>query len=291
MKTYRLLDSGNELKLEELAGIRMVRPCSHAFWKPSLSEGEWKKAQAIFTRTESGKGSWDFPKTQRGALPAEWELCVDELSCLIRLTDFGHVGIFPEHHKSETLKSLLASFASDKKPFRLLNLFAYTGVTSLMAAKAGASVVHVDASKKSVDWAQENAKRSHLSDLPIRWMVDDCKKFVDKELRRKSLYQGIILDPPSFGRGPQGEIWKIEEHLVPLLERLQGLMAEDFSFLQLSCHTPGFTPLTLKNLLSRGLPEAVKKRGHIESFEMSLYEESTKNHIPSGIAASFCCKL
>jgi 23S rRNA (cytosine1962-C5)-methyltransferase len=281
--TYKLLDSGNFLKLEEIGPYRLVRPSLQSVWKPHLPDAEWKKADATFKRDESGKGVWEFKNKK--PLPAQWKITSSSLQCVIKLTDFGHVGIFPEHHKGGELERAIASFKSQQKEFRLLNLFAYTGIVSLLAANAGAQVVHVDASKKSVEWAKENAQASDMQKLPIRWLVDDVRKFIEREIRRGSTYHGIILDPPSFGRGPNGELWKIEEHISDFMESLVKLMDKDFAYLQFSCHSPGFTPLTLTYLTDSVLPKAISEAGELKSLEMTIPEWDSKRSLPSGV----CC--
>jgi 23S rRNA (cytosine1962-C5)-methyltransferase len=274
---YVLLDSGDFQKLERVGSYTLVRPALQALWKPRLPQSEWKRADAVFVRDESGKGQWRF----KGAkLPEQWIAKVETLSFIVRLTDFGHIGFFPEHFQELPLlqKSIMNTKA---KPFRCLNLFAHTGGLTLQLAKSGSHLVHLDASKKSVDWARDNAKAAGLESAPVRWIVDDVRKFVSKEIRRGAKYDGIILDPPSFGRGAKKEVWKIEDDLGSLLSDLEKLHSENFSFLFLTCHTPGITGLAMQNLLG----STRYGKGHYIYGELAVSEEKSTRKLPSG---SFC---
>ncbi|MEZ4742006.1 MAG: class I SAM-dependent methyltransferase [Bdellovibrionota bacterium] len=285
---YQLLDSGGFRKLEQVGPFRLIRPSLQAVWQPRLPEIEWKKIDAIFTRGKGGDGRW---KILRKNLPEHWPIQIESITALIRLTDFGHIGIFPEHHHWQRLnkqiqtKNASANFRSEAdNSFKLLNLFAYTGIASLLAASMGAFVVHVDASKTSVGWGRENAQASNL-DGSIRWIVDDVQKFLAREIRRGSRYDAVVLDPPSFGRGPKGNLWKIEDHLVLLLQQIREVLADDVSFVQLSAHSPGMTPITLHNLLSDGL---AGYRGKITADEMWVTEAGENGRkLPSGACAVF----
>lgn len=274
---YALLDSGNFQKLERVGAYTLVRPALQALWQPKLPQSDWKRADATFIRDESGKGEWKFHGRK---LPASWAAQVAGISFSVRLTDFGHIGLFPEHFQElNLLKAAITN--SQHKPFKCLNLFAHTGGLTLQLAKAGAHIVHLDASKKSVDWARENAKIAGLEKEPVRWIVDDVRKFVTKEIRREARYEGIILDPPSFGRGSQKEVWKIEEDLGSLLADLAKLRSENFSFIFLTCHTPGISGLVLQNLLT----QVFGSEGTLRSGELSISEEKGTSKLPSG---SFC---
>ncbi|MCI5052019.1 MAG: class I SAM-dependent methyltransferase [Simkaniaceae bacterium] len=220
---YQLIDSGAGRKIERFGKFTIERPCGQALWK--LKE---RATDAQFDRDEG----WN------GDLPDEWEIELDGLKLLIRPTDFGHLGFFPEH-------LMHLDWLKAQKGKRILNLFAYTGLLSIALAKTGAQVTHVDASKKSVSWAADNAK---LNGVEIRWIVDDAIKFLMREKRRGITYDGIILDPPSFGRGPKGEVFKIEEKIELMIDLCQEL-AENF--LLFSCHTPGMTPVALGHLFNR----------------------------------------
>jgi 23S rRNA (cytosine1962-C5)-methyltransferase len=278
---YQLLDSGGFRKLEAIGPYRLIRPAASAIWRPQLGRDEWGLYHGEFKRTSGGEGRW-LKGSESKALPQEWQITLGPLTVIVRPTDFGHVGFFPEHHQWQELQKCLVAYGIQKREFKLLNLFAYTGVTSLMAAHLGAKVTHVDASKTSVNWARENGEASQLNQFPIRWIVEDVQKYLLREGRRQSLYQGIILDPPSFGRGPKGEPWKIDEHLPELLESLKQVMAEDFCFLQLSAHSLGLSPLGLKNCVEDVLGSKCSE--HLSAFEMSVADVSGRR-LPSGV----CC--
>ena len=236
--SYRLIDSGEGEKLEQFGKYTLARPCGQAVWKKNHPE-LWEKADAYFSRAE-GKG-W------RGKLPDEWSVEIEGLSFHLRTTDFGHLGLFPE--QIPTLR-----FIQENKPSRLLNLFAYSGAVTLAAAKSGAEVCHVDASKGMVSWARQNATLSGLAEAPIRWIVDDVFKFLERERKRGRVYDAIVLDPPSYGRGAKGEVFKIDDQIVPLLELCASLLSDTPQFIHFSCHTPGYTPLVLSHLLSQHAP-------------------------------------
>ena len=279
---YKLLDSGGFRKIEQLGPYRVIRPSAAAVWHPRHGRALWDSADAEFVRHSHGEGRW---KLQNNRLPASWTLTSDEgLRLIIRLTDFGHVGIFPEHHCGDAFRRPIQQARNSGKPFKLLNLFAYTGAVSLLAASWGAEVVHVDASKTSVQWARENASANYGNDLKIRWITEDVRKFVARELRRASVYQGIVLDPPSFGRGARSEIWKIEEDLPRLLGSLRGLCSKQLAFVKLSAHSPGFTPVALENILRQNFNIPGTRFDH---FEMLTAGASGAYPLPSGA----CCLL
>lgn len=212
---YALLDSGNGRKLEQYGPYRIERPEGQAIWLPALPESEWAKADAIFTgdTDEEGMGRWRFPRTPLGET---WPMKHDGIDYLGRFTSFRHVGVFPEQGSHWSHMETLIREA--KRPVRVLNLFGYTGVASLVAARAGAEVTHVDASKKAIGWARENQDLARLSDKPIRWICEDAMRFVEREARRGSRYDIILFDPPAFGRGPKGEVWQLFEHLPAMAD-------------------------------------------------------------------------
>jgi len=280
--TYALLDSGNFQKLEQVGPYLLVRPAAQAVWRPRLADAEWQRADAAFSRFSGGDGKWEVRNRK---LPEAWTIAMPAVGELvIRLTDFGHLGIFPEQHSNwSRLAELVQERTQRRQETQVLNLFAYTGGSTLACARAGAAVAHLDASKTSVNWGRENAEQAGLKDKPVRWLVDDVQKFVAREVRRASKYHGIILDPPSFGRGPKGETWKIEEMLPPLLADLGQLLAPDFSFVLLSSHSAGYTPLALTNLLSEICPA---NTGQISSGEMVVLD-SAGRALPSGASCLF----
>jgi 23S rRNA (cytosine1962-C5)-methyltransferase len=275
MEGYQLLDSGNGAKLEKVGSYLFVRPSPQAVWSPSLPKVRWDEADAVFVRSATGGGSWDF----RRRLPEIWEIEYRGLMFFIKPTGFGHLGIFPEHGDCWEWTEDVIGRA--RRSVSVLNMFAYTGGATLAAARAGASICHLDASKGVVDWARENAAISGLGDKPIRWIVEDVEKFVKREIKRGRHYDGIVLDPPSFGRGSKGEVWKIEDDLPRLLSECRELLSDNPLFILLSCHTPGFTPLVLQNLLEEMLKGA---KGELSSGEMVIREASGRV-LPSGAYA------
>ena len=259
--TYQLIDSGEGLKLEKFGEYSLIRPCPQALWQKERSK-DWEKADAEFSR-EKG---WE----QRRKLPSDWKAEVGGVKFKIAPTDFGHLGVFPEHSMLWEELSPLAPGA------QILNLFAYSGGATLALAKAGAKLCHLDASKGMVDWARENAAINQLEKAPIRWIVDDALKFLKREVRREVRYDGILLDPPTFGRGSQGEVFKIERDLVTLLDLCRSVLSKSPRFVFLSCHTPGVTPLVLQHLTGQ-----IFKDARIETGEMMLNSPGALP-IPSG---------
>lgn len=277
--TYSLIDSGHGFKLEQFGHFLLSRPCSQAVWEKQLSKEQWEKADAVFLR--EGDVKWTF-KNPSAKMP--WQVSVSNLIFKISPTDFGHLGIFPEQR---VFWNWIQSFIKKEKshqsePINVLNLFAYSGGSTLAAAKAGAHVCHLDASKGMVDWARENASLNKLEEAPIRWIVDDVRKFLQRELRRGKRYDGIILDPPSFGRGSKGEIFKIEDHIIELLQQCRSLLSERPLFLLFSCHTAGFTPIVMEHLLSQMMKG---HQGTIDTGEMVLTGANGVLSVPSGTFA------
>ncbi len=262
MTQYQLIDSGHGQKLERFGAYTLIRPCAQAVWRPTLTK-EWGGASAEFDR----ESRWQF----REKIPDMWTLSHGGVQFRLSLTEFGHLGVFPEHADLwETMRPLVIPQS------RILNLFAYSGGVTFAAAQQGAQVCHLDASKGMVDWARQNAALNRLTDAPIRWIVDDAMKFLQREKKRGSLYDGIILDPPTFGRGSQGEVFKIEQDILPLLSLCRDVLNTAPRFVIFSCHTPGFTPMVLSHLLEQTLPQ-----GHIETGEMALHSPHALS-IPSG---------
>jgi 23S rRNA (cytosine1962-C5)-methyltransferase len=263
---YALLDSGDGRKLERFGQWVLARPCAQAAWRPRLAEAVWRAAHASFTRED------DTAWTVRANIPDRWIVQVDALRFRVSRTDFGHLGLFPEQRAQwrwieETLRDAKARRREAAAAPSVLNVFAYSGGASLAAAKAGAEVCHVDASKGMVSWARENAELNGLADAPIRWIVDDAVKFLKREERRGRRYDAIILDPPTFGRGAKGEVYKIDEGLRATLDLATALLTDDAEFFLLTSHTPGYTPIVLANLVHQTMGA---RRGRVECGEMLL---------------------
>jgi len=269
---YELLDAGDGSKLERFGPYVLERPCAQAAWRPRLAREEWERADATFSR--KGRMCWVL----RRELPESWVVRVAGVRMKLSRTDFGHLGLFPEQRTlwQWSAERLGASVAAGRTP-SVINLFAYSGGASLAAARAGAAVCHVDASKGMVGWARENATLNDLGEAPIRWIVDDALKFLRREIRRGVRYDAIILDPPTFGRGARGEVYKIDRALQETLACCAELRSERPAFVLLSTHTPGFTPTVLSHLLSDFFGD-----GRIDSGEMLLAGKPGVWAVPSG---------
>jgi 23S rRNA (cytosine1962-C5)-methyltransferase len=272
---YEFLDAGNECRLERFGSHVVNRPSPVALWRPERPE-LWKHVSGVYQRSSAGGGHWDAA----GGMPASWPLKWDDFVFHIKPTGFGHMGLFPEHtcHWEWVAQQVRASHP----PCRILHLFAYTGAMTLLAARAGAEVCHVDAVPDINDWARKNAEASGLKAAPIRWITDDVMKFVAREGRRGRQYDGIIFDPPSYGKGPEGEKWILEEHLIRLLDLLVPLMSANPKFVLFTCHTLGFSPALMKNLLT---PWLDKFGGRLEAGTMVLKNSHCKCVLPTGFFA------
>lgn len=273
---YQLLDTGHLRRLEQVGKYRVIRPSLNAFWRPSLPESEWKNACAEFVRNpQSGGGRWHQLGSQ--PLPRSWNASLNGFQLQVKPTNFGHLGVFPEHASLwPWLEKIIPTQGVSP---HILNLFAYTGALSLFLAKNGAKVTHCDAAQGIVDWAKENLQLNTAIPPAIRWMVDDAFRFVAREARRESRYSGIILDPPSFGRGAQGQVWKIEDQLPELLASCKQILnANGPRFLILTCHTPGFTPVILERILQDTFST---KNVTIDSGELCV-PQSNQARLPSG---------
>ncbi|MFN8494279.1 MAG: class I SAM-dependent methyltransferase [Caldilineaceae bacterium] len=274
---YALLDSGHMQKLERIGPYTLIRPAPQAVWKPRLPEADWKRVDGVYERGSDEGGKWIWHRK----VSREFEILYNNLMFQIKLTNFGHMGLFPEQAANwDWLRQKIRARMqrTNDRNLYVLNLFAYTGGSTLAASQAGAHLVHLDAAKGVVDWARKNAQLGKFDERPIRWLVDDALKFVKREERRGNTYQGIILDPPSFGRGPQGEVFKIEDDLEPLLDACRSLLAKDALFILYSCHTPGFTPLVLQNQLA---DVVAQQAGKVESGEMTVVDSGGRA-LPSG---------
>jgi 23S rRNA (cytosine1962-C5)-methyltransferase len=279
---YALLDSGGGQKLERFGTITMARPAAQAVWQRQHNDRRWEQADAVFTR--DGTNQWIVAK----ALPKMWKASIAGITFKLMPTDFGHLGIFPEqrpiwHWIREVCQQWTASRST---PPHVLNLFAYSGGSTLAAAQGGAKVCHLDASRPTVAWARENAALNNLENAPIRWISDDVSKFLNREVRRGQRYDLIILDPPTFGRGPDGELFKIEEQIVPLLQQCRALLTDQPLGIFFSCHTPGFSPLLLQLLLEQALNGL---SGTVTSGELTLTGDETATFpLPCGAFAKWC---
>ena len=246
---YALLDSGDGRKLERFGPCTLARPCAQAAWKPALPAGAWQQSTASFDRADGNQ--WH----NRGALPAEWNARIAGIVFKLSGTDFGHLGVFPEQ-RAQWLwirDAVRAACEARKRPVHVLNLFAYSGGSTLAAALGGAEVCHLDASKGMVQWARDNAALNGLQNHPIRWITDDAHKFLCRESRRERRYDAVILDPPTFGRGQNNEMYKIEKDLPETLRLCRGLLSPDPLFVLLSAHTPGYSPIVLQNVLGQAV--------------------------------------
>ncbi len=272
MINYSLIDSGNLQKLEKFGSYLIIRPCLQAIWKPKLSKNIWQKADFIFIR--DSKNKW-INKTNK---PTSWIIEIEEIKLNLKLTDFGHIGFFPEHiFLCDKLQKFIKS---QNKKLNILNLFAYTGLATLFALKNQSKVCHVDSSKPTIGWAKDNVKLNNLENLEVRWIIEDVMKFLKREVNRNSKYDGIILDPPSFGRGAKNEVFKIETDIYQLLELSKKLLTSKFSFIIFSCHTPGFTKTVINNFLI----DVLQDDKDLEIDELLINSENSYS-IPSGFYA------
>lgn len=279
MSDYELLDSGNQAKLERFGEWVLDRPSPQAYWAPRLPRSEWDRAHARYERSSRGGGDWVEPLTAPGA----WECQIGPLRLELKRTGFGHVGVFTEQIPFwEWLRDMTGRFQSGTgRPARVLNLFAYTGGSSLAAALGGAEVTHLDASRGVVQWASENAARNALGTGAIRWIVEDALKFLQREARRGNRYDAVVLDPPSFGRGPRGEVWKLEEGAQDLLAAVVDVLEEGPNLVLLSAHTPGLGPVALGNLLRAALGPRSHTFDH-SCGEMCVLAGEGRFDLPSG---------
>ena len=241
-KDYELLDCGRGEKLERWRDKLLVRPDPQAIWNTPRLHGGWKKPDGRYLRSSTGGGSWE-----RSRLPGQWQVRWQNLTFQVKPMNFKHTGLFPEQAVNWAFAQ--EQIRSAGREVSVLNLFAYTGAASVACAVAGARVCHVDAARGMVNWARENAKASGLEDAPIRWIVDDCAKFVEREIRRGRRYDAIIMDPPSYGRGPTGEVWKLEENLYPFVELCAKVLSDEPLFVIINSYTTGLAPSVLTYIL------------------------------------------
>lgn len=272
-KDYEIIDCSKGEKLERWGEYILLRPDPQVLWDLPRKNPAWKKLNGHYHRSNKGGGEWEFHD-----LPKQWTINYRELTFHLKPFTFKHTGLFPEQAVnwdwfSEKIKKA-------NRPVKVLNLFAYTGGATLAAAKAGAQVTHVDASKGMVGWGKENAVASGLEDAPIRWLVDDCVKFVEREIRRGNKYDGIIMDPPSYGRGPKGEIWKLEEKIHPFIALTSQLLSEDALFFLVNSYTTGLAPSVLTYMI--GTQVQKKFGGQVVSEEIGLPVKESGLILPCG---------
>jgi len=277
-KDYELLDSGDGEKMERWGspadGFVVSRPDPQTIWPKNLPESNWKKCDAVYTRSEEGGGKWNYKKQ----LQDKYEIEYGNLKFWIKLTSFKHTGIFPE--QAVNWDWIIEKIKGANREIKVLNLFAYTGGATVAVASAGADVCHVDSSKGIVTWAKENIELNGLGDKKVRFIVDDVLKFIDREKKRGVKYDAVIMDPPSFGRGAKGEVWKIEKDLWPLMEKVSGILSDNPLFVLINSYTTGMSPTVIGNILKSAMK---KYGGKIETDELGLVEKNSDRILPQGV--------
>lgn len=274
---YKIYDTTDGEKLESWGGKILVRPDPQIIWKSPKKTDMWARADAVYHRSAKGGGEWEVRKK----LPESWNISYGDLKFVIRPTGFKHTGLFPE--QAVNWDFMADKIRSAKGDVRVLNLFAYTGGATLACANAGASVTHVDASKGMVSWARDNAAASGLSDRPIRWLVDDCEKFVKREIKRGKKYEGIVMDPPSYGRGPGGEVWKLEDCIYDLVSTCAQVLSDEPLFFLLNSYTTGLSPSVMAYILNEII--VPKFGGSVTADEIGLPVENSGMALPCGSTA------
>ncbi|MBO5327085.1 MAG: class I SAM-dependent methyltransferase [Clostridia bacterium] len=275
-KDYELLDATDGERLERWGKYILVRPDPQIIWRGAGKHPLWKKADAIYRRSSSGGGGW-----KQNRLPEQWHIQYRDLKFLIKPMGFKHTGLFPE--QAANWDWFAEKIKKAGRPIKVLNLFAYTGGATVAAAKAGASVVHVDAAKNMVAQAKENARLSGLAEAPIRYIVDDCKKFVEREIKRGNFYDAIIMDPPSYGRGPSGEVWKIEDSVDELVTLAAKVLSKEPLFFLINSYTTGLSPLAMSYILD--LRVRARFGGKTDASEIGLPVTQTGSILPAGASA------
>lgn len=277
-KDYSIIATGDGMKLERWNGVYLLRPDPQVIWPERIQMSAYKSLNAIYNRSESGGGGWKILKK----MPQEWTVSYGDLNFLVKPMGFKHTGLFPEQAVNwDRMRELISNAG---RPVNVLNLFAYTGGATVACLAAGASVCHVDASKGMVERAGENVRLSGLKDKPVRFIIDDCKKFVQREIRRGRKYDAIIMDPPSYGRGPNGEMWKIESELYPLVELCTEVLSDNPLFFLINSYTTGLQPMVLKNILT--LTVGSKFSGEVEAYEVGIKTEEGID-LPCGASGLF----
>lgn len=280
-KEYELIDAEGGERLERWGKYILVRPDPQIIWKGERKNKLWKNADGIYRRSSGGGGGWVKSK-----MPEQWTLDYGELKFRIKPMGFKHTGLFPEQAANWDWFSGLIKNA--QRPVKVLNLFAYTGGATMAAAKAGAQVVHVDASKGMVAMAKENAALCGLSDAPVRYIVDDCKKFVEREIRRGNKYDGIIMDPPSYGRGPNGEVWKLEDNIDEFVSLVSRVLSDEPLFFLINSYTTGLSPMTMSYIVN--MKVASRFGGKTEAGELGLRVSESGLMLPCGASTRWCAK-
>ncbi len=276
-KDYELLDTSDGNRLERWGDIILVRPDPQVIWKTPKSLPEWNNYSAIYHRSTKGGGAWETKKH----VPEAWKISYKNLNFNVKMMNFKHTGIFPEQAVNWDMFETIIK--NRKAPTNVLNLFAYTGGATLACANAGAKVCHVDASKGMVTWAKENAELSNLKSSPIRWIVDDCEKFVLREIKRNNKYDGLIMDPPSYGRGPRGEIWRIEDNIYEFIKLCKNVLSENAEFFVINSYSTGLSPSVMGYMLSDVLQK--KLGGYVYSDEIGIPVSSSELVMPAGATA------
>ena len=278
-KDYELIDASDGERLERWGKYILIRPDPQVIWSGKKKSPLWRRADGIYRRSSSGGGSWT-----KNDLPESWNISYGNLTFMLKPMGFKHTGLFPEQATNwDWFSALIRKRRSEGREVRVLNLFAYTGGATAAAAAAGAAVVHVDASKGMVQCAKENLRLSGLGDAPVRYIVDDCRKFIEREIRRGNRYDGIIMDPPSYGRGPGGEVWKLEECIGDFVALCVQLLSEDPLFMLINSYTTGLSPLTMGYVLSAEVEP--KHGGRTETGEVALPVTQSGGALPCGAAA------
>ncbi len=272
---YELIDSANGQKLEKWKDITLIRPDPQIIWKNKTSPNEWEKADAIYTRSKTGGGSWEYKKR----IPQSWNVKYKNLTFNIKPMGFKHTGLFPE--QAVNWDWMIDKIKNEKREIKVLNLFAYTGGATVACLSAGASVCHVDSSKGMTTWAKENVASSNLQDKPVRYIVDDVIKFVNREIRREHKYDAIIMDPPSYGRGTNGEVWQFEDNIYDLVELCSNVLSDNPLFFLINSYTTGISAKVLENILNICINK--KHKGSVYSGEVGLLQKNSNIVLPCGI--------
>ena len=282
-KDYEVIDTCSGEKCERWGDYILVRPDPQVIWDTGHNNPAWKQKNGHYHRSNKGGGEWEFRN-----LPKEWSIKYRDLTFNLKPFSFKHTGLFPEQavNWDWCAEKIRTAIKEKGRPLKVLNLFAYTGGATISAAFASASVTHVDASKGMVTWAKENAVSSGLSDAPIRWLVDDCVKFVEREIRRGNTYDGIIMDPPSYGRGPKGEIWKIEDSIYPFIQLTAKLLSKDSVFFLINSYTTGLQPAVLSYMINTAI--VPQFGGRVEAEEIGLPVTESGLVLPCGASGRWC---